>query len=253
MHENLLKKVVFPDYEVHVVSTGIAEVFLLATTEFPDEILATMCEGYKGAFSPNVFLNIHDGEKIQKAYDDITKTKLKTPLEMINTIWLLQNVSRSFTHQLVRTRLASYVQESMRFLGHKKVYRVIAHGSLATNEQALDLYVQSVAHSIETYEDLVDMGVPSEEARGTLPTDILTSIYVSFPFSTLQRVYDQRMCCQAQQGEWQPILKQMKKLLYKDISPYLSNLLTAPYERGEECGYAASFDRPCKWSKENKK
>lgn len=50
------------------------------------------------------------------AWKAATDSKLaQTPLEWVQFSILFENVTRAFTHQLVRTRTATYVQESMRF------------------------------------------------------------------------------------------------------------------------------------------
>jgi hypothetical protein len=62
-------------------------------------------------------------------------------------------------------------------------------------------------------------------------------------------MYAQRMCCQAQPGQWQKAMKQVKDQLIIQYGEKAKLLLSAPYERGEPCGYRASFDRPCTWQK----
>jgi hypothetical protein len=58
---------------------------------------------------------VTDAER-REAWEAATVSKLsETPLEWIQMSILFENVSRAFTHQLVRTRMATYAQESMRF------------------------------------------------------------------------------------------------------------------------------------------
>jgi thymidylate synthase ThyX len=111
--------------------------------------------------------------------------------------------------------------------------------------------VYSMVSSINHYDEFVRNGVSSEDARAVLPTNIMTSLFVNISMRTLQGIYIQRMCCQAQQGEWQVVLPQMKKLIRDTDGEIVSSMLTAPYERGESCGYRASFDRPCIWEKKH--
>ncbi len=47
--------------------------------------------------------------------EEMRKTKLKAPLEAVNLHWMIEGVTRSFTHQMVRQRTAVYAQESLRF------------------------------------------------------------------------------------------------------------------------------------------
>jgi thymidylate synthase ThyX len=95
-------------------------------------------------------------------------------------------------------------------------------------------------------------GVPIEDARAILPTDIMTSMFVGYQLSTFANVYAQRVCCQAQDGTWKEIMKKMRDILVEQYSSDFKTLISAPFERGEPCGYRASFDRPCTWQKEKK-
>jgi flavin-dependent thymidylate synthase len=254
-------------YTIHFVKPPAATVTLCTFTGTPQETMYLVVRGYKGIYDPNPYRMPGDGYGVNAAIDDIQKTKLQTPLEMIHMLWLLQDVTRAFTHQLVRYRVGTaFVQESMRFFGMRKEFKVLVTHK-AANETAtepeglktksenysnLSRYVHGASTAIEEYVELLDRGVPDQDARGVLPTNILTNIYFDCSLRTLQNIFPQRLCCQAQQGEWQPILKEMRKLIDQKMGGNVESILRAPYERGEECGYRASFDRPCTWKKETK-
>lgn len=237
----------YDNFTVEIVSLGESRVEFVDGMKRPMETLTTLSEGYEGIYRQRE----HSSEDIQRAITNMNKTKLNTPLEMIMNVFLFTGVTRAFTHQLVRTRIgASFVQESMRFLGHQGVYRVLALGGVSRNSQALIKYSDAIRTSIVSYEDLIRDGVSSEDARGVLPTNILTAAYVGYAMTTLRTVYSQRMCCQAQPGEWQIVMRDVKKVLVAEYGSQMNDMISAPYERGEPCGYRASFDRPCTWQKE---
>ena len=75
--------------------------------------LAQLGKGYQGIFIRRLE-EISDTDR-QYYITDEEKNILGTPSEFPMFHFLIENVTRSFTHQLVRTRHASYVQESMRF------------------------------------------------------------------------------------------------------------------------------------------
>jgi thymidylate synthase (FAD) len=246
-NNNIIFKRDYGTMSIHVVKPPHGEVELMSHMTGMDHLVTNVSNVYKGVIANNRMLKQSD---INEAFDDQHKTQLHTPMEMLHTAWLITGVTRAFTHQLVRTRLASYAQESMRFMGHKGVYEVLATGDLLRmgNEQMLQEYCDTIKLQILTYERMLQAGISAEDARGVLPTNIVTSIIVGWSISTLAHVYNQRVCCQAQQGEWVPVLQEMKKQL-GTVSPLVAGLLTAPIDRGESCGYGASFDRPCKWRK----
>ena len=237
----------FQPYEIHIVGLPAAEVELVSFTDLPAHTMAVVTDTYNGRLDTiprNVNVQIQN-------LKDIANTKLQTPMEFIHMTWLIKDVTRAFTHQFVRYRVGtSFCQESMRFYGKHKVYKVLATHDAAKGE-GLRLFADTAISAVMNYVDMIDNGVPSEDARGILPTNILTSIFFDCSLRTLQGIMPQRLCCQAQQGEWQPILMEMRKQIAKNMSPMIANLLKAPYERGEPCGYRASFDRECKWQDSN--
>jgi len=231
----------FPKFDVELWIPPCATVELQSYPANAEQTIAKLTRGYKGIYDSGYVL----ADEVAEAYDDLAKTALKTPMEPMSFVFLLTGVSRAFTHQLVRTRIgASYVQESMRFLGHKSKYKVLITGDAT---KRMKEYAHVVAKSIEEYELELSEGIPSEDARGVLPTNIMTSVYVGYALSTLAYVFKQRVCCQAQQGEWSPILVEMRKQIRATCGDKVAGLIKANVELGKPCGYGASFDRPCTW------
>lgn len=232
-------------YKVGITSVGASQVSLISHMTNPEALMTKVSKAYLG-----IFENVEPSEEeIDTLFADQQKTKLNTPLEMLYFVFLVKYVSRAFTHQMVRTRIASYAQQSMRFLGAKDEYYVHIPPNFPGSQIAN--YFDAAAIAVETYEMLIANGTSSEQARGVLPTNILTDLYVGIPLSSLKHVYEQRMCCQAQPGEWQDVIKKMRREIRHACGTNVSNLLSAPYERGESCGYRASYDRPCIWRKDD--
>lgn len=86
---------------------------LISGPNDPLGTLAFLAKTYQGIF-PNNLAEIGDADR-QYYIQDQEKNILGMPSEAIQFHFLIENVSRSFTHQLVRTRHASYAQESLRF------------------------------------------------------------------------------------------------------------------------------------------
>ncbi|KKM01867.1 hypothetical protein LCGC14_1790150 [marine sediment metagenome] len=252
------KSETYGEYEIVFVKPAAAIVTLCTFTSNPDITMYLTTRAYKGIYEPDPALGLADGEKyyVEDALEDVQKTKLQTPLEMVHMLWSLQDVTRAFTHQIVRYRVGTaFVQESMRFFGMHKTFKVLVTHEAASDTAGprntiLDQYCYGAVAAIDSYVDLLGRGVPDQDARGVLPTNILTNIYFDCSLRTLQNIFPQRLCCQAQQGEWQPILREMRKQIGEQMGDSVEALLRAPYERGEDCGYRASFDRPCTWQKE---
>jgi thymidylate synthase ThyX len=223
---------------VDIVSPPQAKVWLVAYTRQPLLTLATVARGFEHRFEPQATLQYSE---MMSIIDELKKTPLAGPLEMVHFTWLIRDVTRAFTHQLVRYRIGtSFMQESLRF-SEKREAKV-----LATTDDPL--YAESAEAAVYTYWQMLDRGVPTEDARGILPTNILTHIYFDTSLRTLQNIWRQRMCRQAQHGEWEVVLQQMYKLMPEHE---LRQFFYLPCQDPEgHCPFQSIWDRPCELRKE---
>lgn len=103
--------------------------------------------------------------------------------EFVDYVFLVEGVSRAYTHQQVRTRAASYAQQTMRVLNMNDFDYIFTDrnkedaGAMAVIEQVLDTIKAG-------YKTLIDMGQPAEDSRGILPTNISTNIVCKFNLRT---------------------------------------------------------------------
>src|SRR3990167_6190275 len=77
----------------------------------------------------------------------------------------VSGVSRAFTHQIVRTRKASYHQQSFRYTFLGSHFNVRMPETIANNEHARLFYDDLVDHARETYVKLCNQGIPFQDAR----------------------------------------------------------------------------------------
>jgi thymidylate synthase ThyX len=187
--------------------------------------------------------------EVEQHMTDLKKTKLGTPAEMLNFVFLVRDVPRSWTHQAVRTRIgAAVVQESTRFIGAKDVYNVLVPRTAHNGSTVDPAYLTGNIQALAAYEEmLTHAGVASQDARNLLPHSLLTHMYWSLTLRALMGIYDVRWCCQAEPSTWIPVMKQMKSLITMSCGSNIADFLSAPILRGQSCGFNASFDRPCEW------
>ncbi len=155
-----------------------------------------------------------DEDKKMQHLDYMMDT-IKTSFEFVDYVFEIKNVSRAFTHQLVRTRTASFQQQAMRVVDARDFTYLISSG----NEN----YKEACEQSLLAYGDLVDDGVPVQDARGVLPTAIHTEIFVKANLRTLSNMAELRLCKRAE-GEYQSVFKKMVDEVVK-IHPWAYPLL----------------------------
>jgi flavin-dependent thymidylate synthase len=144
--------------------------------------------------------------------------------EFVDYVFMVENVTRAFTHQLVRTRHGSYAQQTMRVLDVSegpgwsygtgpsipgKAMTEKEHDALDNNDQWLHDHYHNQMESIAgTYKCLIARGAKIEDARGILPTNIHTNIVVKFNMRTLVELVRKRSSPRTQ-GEYRQFLDQM--------------------------------------------
>jgi thymidylate synthase (FAD) len=234
------------EYKIEYWAGEVAEVTILDWPSNALETLARATRGYLGNYSNEP---ISQEEKDLFAVE-IMKTKLSTPVEFLNFVFLIRDVPRSFTHQLVRTRIgAAVVQESTRFLGVKNTYKILVPKT-AHNGMTIDTnYVVGNQVAIDSYVNMLETpGIHSQDARQLLPHSILTSLFWSINMKALQVVYNQRWCCAAEPSSWLPVMRQCKQSIIDKCGEDIGGLLTAPIDRGQPCGFDSKvLDKECFW------
>ena len=137
-------------------------------------------------------------EKKQAELDYMLKT-IKSSWEFIDYTFEVSGVSRGFTHQFVRTRNASYAQQSLRVVSKEGFdYVVPERLKQDGNQQQLKVYRQAMEEINTKYEQLLAMNVPVEDARGILPTNICTKIIAKFNLRTMHETAKSRLSPRAQ-------------------------------------------------------
>ncbi len=132
---------------------------------------------------------------------------IQSSWEMIDYVFIIEGVSRAFTHQLVRHRHASYAQQAQRVVDLSE-FEYITGPSIkpgTMGEAAYDLTMRNIAAS---YQTLIDQGVKPQDARGVIPTNVSTNIMMKANLRTLHDMALKRLCVKAQ-GEAQDVFRAM--------------------------------------------
>lgn len=141
--------------------------------------------------------------------------------EFVNYTFMIEGVSRAFTHQFVRTRTASYAQQTMRVLNvsQGRGWDYLTGPTVAHTDQK-QLYNGAMEEIAACYRALIARGVKIEDARGILPTNILTNIVMACNMRTLVELVRKRSSPRTQ-GEYRDVLEAMKAAAL-EVHPWLA-------------------------------
>jgi thymidylate synthase (FAD) len=148
----------------------------------------------------------------------------------------IEEISRACSHQLVRHRQASFSQQSQRYIQVRRLKEhVVTPPSVA--EKMGDEFFTFVEAASDVYSNLVDRGVPREDARFVLPNATETSLIMSMDGRSLMHFFGLRLCNRAQ---WEmrelaeELLHQVRLAepeLFGAAGPYCVQLGTCPEGR----------------------
>jgi len=241
------------EYQIDFWTGAVVRVTLVDWNKKPLHAIAWGMRGFIGNYKEAM-------EQAEAEYyvQEAIKTKLVNSLEWVNMTFLVNNVPRTWTHQAVRYRVgSSFVQESTRFWDLRSIYSIFAPRSMCQigNSGVKTIraeFLDGAVAAIQNYRKLISQkSVIQEDARTMLPHCILTHIFWNINLRALINVFEKRFCCQAEPTTWLPFLAQVRREIKAKMHPLLTEFLSSPFQRGENCGFNSSIDRPCKWMGKN--
>ena len=137
-------------------------------------------------------------------------------LEHASATFRIRGGSRSFTHQLIRHRLASFSQQSQRYVDETG-FNWVEPESIKNDGKAHKLFTDLMANIRDTYIELKKMGVHKQDARFVLPNAAESEIVFSANFREFRHIFKLR-CHPAAQWEIRRICLQMLRVL-KEKAP----------------------------------
>jgi thymidylate synthase (FAD) len=135
-------------------------------------------------------------------------------LEHATASFRIKGASRAFTHQLVRHRIASFSQQSQRYVNEEE-FNYIIPPEIAGNPEAVVIYRNFLIHARDTYQKLRESGIKKEDARFVLPNAIESQIVFSANFRELRFIFALRLQKSAQ-WEIRRVFMDMLKIMQKE-------------------------------------
>lgn len=200
-----------------------------------------------------------DEQPYCKALKSAIDSGHESVLEHATFTFAISGVSRALTHQLVRHRIASYSQQSQRYVKmdgfeyvtpesikeSKKIVNVRWEQDCFENidmvdDTVLEAYEYLMEEIASIYHKLIKAGIPEEDARYILPNACCTNIIVTMNARELRHFFALRTCARAQ---WEirelaekmlEMCKRSAPIMFEDVGPQCVKLGYCPEARG--CG-----------------
>lgn len=147
-------------------------------------------------------------------------------IEHASATFEISGVSRACTHQLVRHRLASYSQESQRYVDMSQPEYVVPP-SVAADAEAMRVWNEATAGMAEAYRQLRERGVRKEDARFLLPNAAATRIVVTMNFRAWRHFIKERGLNRAAQWEIREVANRILDVLHQQAPSVFEDLVHA--------------------------
>ena len=151
----------------------------------------------------------------------------------------VSGISRACSHQLVRHRIASFSQQSQRYVDASG-FEAVVPPAIAARKEAFQRFESLLEEARAAYAELLDMGIAAEDARFVLPNAVQTSLVVTMNARELRHFFALRCCLRAQweirelAGKMLILAREKAPLLFAGVGP--ACLSGSCPEGGRSCG-----------------
>ncbi len=226
------------------------KVRLINYTKDPEKIVAQSARLCYSALSVENLKEKLNDESIIKLIKKIMKLGHYSVLEHATFTFAIEGISRVTSHQLVRHRLASFSQQSQRYVKvSNEGFPYIIPKSITKDKKYAKIFIDAIKKLDGIYQLLLDHNIEAEDARYILPQAVTTKMIISANARELLHIFKLRCCNRAQ---WEikyvamNMLREVKKIaptIFENAGP---PCILRPCSEGElSCG------KP--WSKNKEK
>jgi len=210
------------------------KVNLIEYTPDPEKVIASSAKLCYSSVGVDEILEGLDAANVQKFLDKLMSYGHMSPIEHVSFTFAIEGVSRSLTHQLVRHRIASYSQQSQRYVKLDQ-FEYIIPPEIAEDDTAKEIYIDAMKKSQQSYDEItsilkekyISKGMSKlnaekkaiEDARYVFPNACETKIMVTMNARSLINFFEHR-CCNRAQWEIHVLADEMLKKL-KEVAPIL--------------------------------
>ena len=183
--------------------------------------------------------------KPDKYLEAIIKSGHLSIIEHNVFVFYVSGISRVTSHQLVRKRIASFSQQSQRYVNAENFEYIIPD---EINKSSFgEKYKEIVNQTQELYQEMVNNGITKEDARYILPNATSTQLIVSMNGHSLIDLLVRRIC---EKSQWEirelaeRMLEEVKKVapvIFKNLGAFCDFYGYCP-ENSHSCGRAPTID-----------
>lgn len=213
-------------------------------------IYAAFRQCYHAGYVADMWAKLLSGEiskeKQAEFVSSIMTSGHASPIEHVSFTFAISGVSRALTHQLVRHRIASFSQQSQRYVDAVN-FEYIMPPSIAAIPEAKERFEKFMEEMIQTYDEVKDIlekagrkDLAKEDARFVLPQACSSSIVVTMNCRSLVNFFEHRCCTRAQ---WE--IRDLARKMLKLTQGTLPEIFRHAGAKCERLGYCPEGEKFC--------
>lgn len=182
------------------------KVTLLQHTPLPERAVASAGRLCYAPVSAAELKESMSDDDVRRLVRGLIRSGHLSALEHASFTFAVDGISRACSHQLVRHRIASYSQQSQRYVRFDADKGFVVPPRIAASPQARAVFQEAMDNARRSYERLIELGLAEgrdgesvfEDARFVLPNAAETKIVVTMNARELRHFFSLRCCRRAQ-------------------------------------------------------
>ena len=189
------------------------KVELLAYTSDPEQnVVAAIRQCYSSVGAEELKEKTKK-EVRERLINQVVESGHTSTIEHAVFTFAIEGISRACSHQLVRHRIASFSQQSQRYVDlSRNRLNYITPPMLTGNKEIEKEYKKTMKLIEAQYKKMIELGIKPEDARYILPNACETKIVVTMNARSLHNFFRERCCTRAQ---WE--IRQLANLMLKEV------------------------------------
>lgn len=132
------------------------KVKILSHTPEPEKVISMAAKLCYSAVGVDQIEENLTPESIDKFLNMLISIGHESPLEHVSFTFAVEGISRACSHQIVRHRIASYSQQSQRYVKLNQFEYIIPH-HINEIDEARELFIETMKKDQEAYDKLVEI------------------------------------------------------------------------------------------------
>jgi len=203
------------------------EVKIIAHTPEPDRVCAAAARLTHSNLAGEKLVEQMNDEEISRLLTSVMKLGHTSVIEHASFTFSIEGISRACSHQLVRHRIASYSQQSQRYVKPSESFVVPL--KIEEKEEAKRIFGEALQNCSETYQRLIELGIPKEDARYIMPNATKTNIIVTMNARSLINFFSLRL---EKDAQWE--IRALAKKMLEEVNAIAPAIFREVYEKYAE-------------------